>query len=102
MNDQKLEEALSGLPLYIYAWGEPESLEFSDRVRWICQHECAMYGTTWACPPAFRPEWHIWGRWRRPRWREYRALPPGNGEYLPPGPSRPHGLPGWPESPANR
>ena len=51
MNDQKLEEALSGLPLYIYAWVEPESLEFSDRVRWICQHECAMYGTTWACPP---------------------------------------------------
>ena len=51
MNYEKLEEALSELPLYIYAWVEPESLEFSDRVRWICQHECSMYGTTWACPP---------------------------------------------------
>ena len=51
MNYEKLEAALSELPLYIYAWVEPKNLEFSDRVRWICQHECAMYGTTWACPP---------------------------------------------------
>ena len=51
MNYEKLEAALSELPLYIYAWIEPKNLEFSDRVRWICQHECAMYGTTWACPP---------------------------------------------------
>ena len=51
MNYEKLEEALSELPLYIYAWVEPESLEFSNRVRWICEHECTMYGTTWACPP---------------------------------------------------
>ena len=51
MNYEKLEAALSELPLYIYAWIEPKKLEFSDRVRWICQHECAMYGTTWACPP---------------------------------------------------
>ena len=51
MNYEKLEAALSELPLYIYAWVEPKKLEFSDRVRWICQHECAMYGTTWACPP---------------------------------------------------
>ena len=51
MNYEKLEAALSELPLYIYAWIEPKNLEFSDRVRWICQHECTMYGTTWACPP---------------------------------------------------
>lgn len=51
MNYESLEAALSELPLYIYAWVESESLEFSDRVRWICQNECAMYGTTWACPP---------------------------------------------------
>lgn len=51
MNYEELEAALSRLPLYIYAWVEPESLEFSDRVRWICQHECTMYNTTWACPP---------------------------------------------------
>jgi len=51
VNYEKLEAALSELPLYIYAWVDPKGLEFSDRVRWICQHECSMYGTTWACPP---------------------------------------------------
>ena len=51
MNYEKLEAALNELPLYIYAWTDPKGLEFSDRVRWICQHECTMYNTTWACPP---------------------------------------------------
>ena len=51
MNYEKLEEALSELPLYIYAWVDPQGLEFSDRVRWICQNECTMYGKSWACPP---------------------------------------------------
>ena len=51
MNQTILEEKLAQLPLYIYAWIEPEDLEFSDRVRWICQHECTMYGKSWACPP---------------------------------------------------
>ena len=51
MNYEKLEAGLSELPLYSYCWIDPQSLEFSDRVRWICEHECAMYGTTWACPP---------------------------------------------------
>ena len=30
---------------------DPGELEFSDRVRWICEHECAQYGKSWACPP---------------------------------------------------
>lgn len=51
MNQQWLEDRLSELPLYLYAWIDPGALEFSDRVRWICQHECAMYGKSWACPP---------------------------------------------------
>ena len=51
MDVQKVEAALAELPLYIYAWVDPKALEFSDRVRWICQHECAMYGKSWACPP---------------------------------------------------
>ena len=51
MDVQKVEAALTELPLYIYAWVDPKALEFSDRVRWICQHECAMYGKSWACPP---------------------------------------------------
>ena len=51
MDITKLEAQLSELPLYIYAHIDPKELEFSDRIRWICQHECPMYGKTWACPP---------------------------------------------------
>ena len=51
MDIQNVEAALAELPLYIYAWIDPKTLEFSERVRWICQHECSMYGKSWACPP---------------------------------------------------
>lgn len=52
MLDRELLEAqLSELPLYIYGYIDPKDLEFSDRVRWICEHECSMYGKSWACPP---------------------------------------------------
>ena len=51
MNRDLLEEQLMELPLYAYFYIDPETLEFSDRIRWICEHECPMYGTTWACPP---------------------------------------------------
>ena len=52
LNQEFLEQQLSQLPLYVYNHIDPAALEFSDRVRWICQHECPMYGKTWACPPA--------------------------------------------------
>lgn len=51
LNRELLEEGLSELPLYTYAYLEPKELEFSDRIRWICEHECPMYGKSWACPP---------------------------------------------------
>ncbi len=51
MNQQWLEAQLAELPLYVYAWVDPKGLDFSDRVRWICEHECTMYGKSWACPP---------------------------------------------------
>lgn len=51
MNRELLESKLAELPLYIYDFLSPEELEFSQRIRWICQHECPMYGRTWACPP---------------------------------------------------
>ena len=35
----KLEEGLAELPLYIYSFIDPKGLEFSDRIRWICEHE---------------------------------------------------------------
>lgn len=52
MDNTLLEERLAELPLYAYFPIKPEKLEFSDRVRWICENECPMYGTSWACPPA--------------------------------------------------
>ena len=51
LDKELLEEKLSALPLYIYDYIDPKGLEFSDRIRWICENECPMYGKTWACPP---------------------------------------------------
>ncbi len=51
MDREKLEQQLVELPLYAYFFIKPESLEFSPRIRWICEHECPRYGKTWACPP---------------------------------------------------
>ena len=51
MDREKLEAALAELPLYVYVFIDPKSIEYSDRIRWICEHECPMYGKTWACPP---------------------------------------------------
>ena len=52
MNRALLEEQLSQLPLYIYDFISPTDLEFSSRIRWICQNECPMHDQTWACPSA--------------------------------------------------
>lgn len=51
LNKELLEARMAELPLYTYAYLEPKSLEFSERIRWICEHECPMYGKSWACPP---------------------------------------------------
>jgi len=51
MNMEILEQQLQELPLYGYFFIDPKELEFNDRIRWICEHECPMYGKTWACPP---------------------------------------------------
>ena len=51
MNRELLEEKLAELPLYIYDFIDPKELEFNERIRWICEHECPMYGQSWACPP---------------------------------------------------
>ena len=51
MNRVLLEQQLAELPLYIYDFFDPRELEFNGRIRWICEHECPMYGKTWACPP---------------------------------------------------
>ena len=51
MDMELLESRLAELPLYGYFFIDPKALEFSDRIRWICEHECPMCGKTWACPP---------------------------------------------------
>ena len=51
IDKEKLEAQLSELPLYAYFYLDPKDIEFSDRIRWICQNECPMYGKSWACPP---------------------------------------------------
>ena len=55
MDLELLEGQLAELPLYGYFYIDPNSLEFSDRIRWICEHECPMCDRTWACPPAVGP-----------------------------------------------
>lgn len=52
MDRSILEAQLAELPLYTYEFLDPEKLEFSQRIRWICENECPMYGQSWACPPA--------------------------------------------------
>ena len=49
---EQLEQGLAKLPLMQYAFFKPGELTFTQRVRAICETECPMYATTWACPPA--------------------------------------------------
>ena len=52
MNLERLEAQLTQLPLFAYFFTDPKDLEFSPRIRWICENECPRYGKSWACPPA--------------------------------------------------
>ena len=64
MNKELFEQQLSQLPLYSYAWIDPRQLEFNQRIRWICERECPMYGKTWACPPGVGTVEHCAGKCR--------------------------------------
>ena len=46
LNRELLEQGLADLPLYTYHFITPDDLEFADRIRWICEHDCPMYGKT--------------------------------------------------------
>ena len=52
MDRQAVEAQLCELPISQYAWIDPRQIEFSERIRYVCEHECTMYGKSWACPPA--------------------------------------------------
>ncbi len=52
MNRPALEAALAGLPVAQYVFFSTAELEFSPRIRTVCEQECPRYGKSWACPPA--------------------------------------------------
>ncbi len=52
MNRELLRRQLDQLPLLQYEFFDTRDLEFSDRIRYVCQTQCPMYATSWACPPA--------------------------------------------------
>ena len=52
MDRERLEKGLAELPLLGYFFLDPKNLDFSRRVRWVCEQECPRFGKTWACPPA--------------------------------------------------
>ena len=37
MDKAALEERLAELPLYSYGFFDPQELEFTPRVRWVCE-----------------------------------------------------------------
>ena len=62
MNRELLEAKLAELPLYIYDFLDPKELDFTSRIRWICENECPMYGKSWACPPGVGTVDHCRGK----------------------------------------
>lgn len=52
MDKAAFEAKLAAYPLYAYAFIRTDQLFFTERVRTICENECPMYGTSYACPPA--------------------------------------------------
>ncbi len=52
MDRERLEARLAELPLFQFEFIDPRELTFAARIRYVCEHECRRYGTSWACPPA--------------------------------------------------
>lgn len=52
MNRELLEAQLADFPLAQYEFFSTDELEFSERIRTVCETECPRYEKTWACPPA--------------------------------------------------
>ena len=50
-----LEQQMAQLPIVQYEFFHTSQLVFSEKVRHICESECAQYGKSWACPPAVGP-----------------------------------------------
>lgn len=52
MDRAALEAELAQFPLCACAFFDTDALVFSERVRRVCETDCAMYGKSWSCPPA--------------------------------------------------
>ena len=39
MDKQAVEAQLCQLPISQYAWIDPQTIEFSDRIRYVCEHD---------------------------------------------------------------
>ena len=52
LDKETFAQRLAELPLFQYEFIDPRELTFSDRIRTVCEQECPMYNSTWACPPA--------------------------------------------------
>lgn len=59
MSDKEHKAVIGSLiddfPICEYFYLSPKDLIFSDKVRYICRHDCPRYGRSWACPPAIWP-----------------------------------------------
>ena len=62
LNRELLESQLAEYPLFAYGFVDPKTLDFTQRVRYICQTECPMYGKSWACPPGVGSVDHCRGK----------------------------------------
>ena len=48
----EMETALQELPILQYAVLPVSEVAFEQRIRFVCEHECPQYNTSWSCPPA--------------------------------------------------
>ena len=48
----QLEDALQELPILQYGVLPVSEVTFEQRIRYVCEHECPQYNTSWSCPPA--------------------------------------------------
>jgi predicted metal-binding protein len=51
-NDAIIEEFIYNYPVCEFYSIKHSDLVFSEKVRYICEHECDHYNKSWACPPA--------------------------------------------------
>lgn len=50
----KLFNDIQSLPIHEHVISQSEDLVFSDEVRVLCEKNgCELFGTSWACPPAY-------------------------------------------------